>query len=159
MKKVNSISEISVDGYLLDTTNEDKEAKVLELTANSVHLSVQKDARWYLARMKCNKCGGNATVLVKNGKLGGRLDEAARDSGKEQEFVKLICSNKIDKTVYQIVLERRYNGLDIEKKVEQQIKVTCGSKDFEEVKREYTGVDSWQWYVFDKNFVERFQRE
>ena len=98
-------------------------------------------------------------MIVKNGKSGGRLDESARDSGKEQEFIKLVCSNKVEKTIEKIVLQRLYNGLDIERKIEQQIMVACGSKDFAEVKREYTGVDSWQWYCFDKNFVERFKKK
>ena len=50
------------------------------------------------------------------------------------------------------------NNLIVINKEGKDFTVTCGSKNYTEQKKEYTGIDASQWFQYEKWFKERFKK-
>jgi hypothetical protein len=83
---------------------------------------------------------------------------------KDERWYDVECScNKCGKK-YRIINSDRSKKfvcssmIEIEKEG-KKFNVTCGGKAYTELKKEYTGVDCYQWFQYEKWFKERFKNK
>ena len=106
MKELGNISELHIGLVLLDTENENKEVRVIEVTKSSIGMALVKDTRWYDVEASCDKCKKKHRII--NDDRGKKFScHGMIDIEKEGNKFNVVCGGKTYTDI-----KKEYTGID-----------------------------------------------
>ena len=134
---------------LADISGESDGAIVLYVGENSVDLWLERSSKWYVSKVKCKKCINK--VLRAHGRASS--DFLDRQLERITAFSLVTRNGKTEKFACAKSIQTCEIAADGSVSTKRR---ACGSKEYEVLSTEYTGVSARQAFTFDKYFKERF---